>query len=166
MSDEFWPTTGIEHFQFDGVVDCPDAGSAGDGNSEDSECNVIQKNPAVFVALGVITVVNLVGFLAFFNRMSTSPDLTKGEMRKTFSITIIMIYLLVLSLTITGHIHWDADKKLFENFTYVVITVYFGSRTYKQAREIANNSNNLNSSGSNSAGLDAAMDAMTKCRFY
>ena len=158
LAAAFLPATGIEHFQFDGVVDCPDTDSAGDGNPEDSKCNLIQKNPAVFVALGVITVVNLVGFLAFFNRMSTSPDLTKGEMRKTFSITIIMIYLLVLSLTITGHIHWDADKKLFENFTYVVITViifYFGSRTYKQARELANNSNNSNSSGNNSAGSDA-----------
>lgn len=111
----------------------------------------ITKETAIFVALGVIVVVSLIGFLAFFNRLSNSPDFTKGEMRKTFAITIIMIYLLILSLVLTNQIDFfptsqdgeelteqgEFNKDLLENFSYVVITViifYFGSRTYQQAR--------------------------------
>jgi len=111
----------------------------------------ISKETAIFAAFGIIIIVCLVGFLAFFNRLSNSPDFTKGEMRKTFAITIIMIYLLTISLVLTDQIDFfpttddgeklteqgEFNKDLLENFSYVVITVvifYFGSRTYQQAR--------------------------------
>ncbi|MBA4718825.1 MAG: hypothetical protein HRO68_06945 [Nitrosopumilus sp.] len=45
-----------------------------------NECAKLLPNPAIFVALGIIVVVNMIGFLAFFNHMSNSPDLTKGKM--------------------------------------------------------------------------------------
>ena len=115
-------------------------------------CLNMYSNSSVFVALGIIVVVNMVGFLAFFNRMSHSPDLTKGEMRKTFAVTIITLYLLVVALTVTEHISWNDNPKLFENFTYVVITViifYFGSRAWKQAK-----GNNDDSSVQNGDGID------------
>ena len=95
----------------------------------------ISKDTALFAALGIIIIVCLVGFLAFFNRLSNSPDFTKGEIRKTFAITIIMIYLLILSLVLTNQIDFfpltpdgteltkqgEFNQNLLENFSHVVI---------------------------------------------
>ena len=121
----------------------------------DSTYPCITKDTALFAALGIIVVVSLIGFLSFFNRLSHSPDLTKGEMRKTFAISIIMLYLLILSLVLTNQIDLfpldpenpndvkltkqaEFNQELLENFSYVVMTViifYFGSRAYNQARK-------------------------------
>ena len=133
-----------EYFTITPVENCSNITELIDGAEESNQCSTINQNPAIFTALAIIIIVSLVGFLAFFNRMSHSSDLTKGEMRKTFAITIIMIYLLVMALIVTGHIEWNENNKLVENFTYVVITViifYFGSRTFKQARDSVNSSN-------------------------
>lgn len=153
LASVFLPIIDEAHFALPPMKICPD---------DSDKCQIITSNHAIFAALGVIVVVNLVGFLAFFNRMSHSSDLTKGEMRKTFAITIIMIYLLVLSLIITGHIQWQENTKLFENFTYVMITViifYFGSRAYKQARESGNSQNNSSDSDTdNSENSESKVD--------
>ncbi len=96
----------------------------------------ISQDIAIFGALGTITVVTIVGFLAAFNRLSAEPNVTKGEMRKSFAITIIMIYLLVLSLNMTDLISLPEDSTIFENFSTVVIAVivfYFGGRVVQQA---------------------------------
>ncbi|QMU54965.1 MAG: hypothetical protein GKS07_08795 [Nitrosopumilus sp.] len=132
-----------DNFGMSELILCPEGSTDSTDNSATPDvCSKIYPNSPVFVALGIIIVVNMVGFLAFFNRMSQSPDLTKGEMRKTFAVAIITLYLLVVALTVTEHIIWKENSELLTNFTYVVITViifYFGSRAWSQAKGDDNN---------------------------
>ena len=96
---------------------------------------MLLNDPLPLVAgLGVIVIVTILGTLMGFNRLSESPDLTKGEMRKSIAITIIILYLLVIILAITTQLSLenDQEKLVIDNFSNVVIAViifYFGSRT-------------------------------------
>ncbi len=96
---------------------------------------ILRNDPLPLVAgLGVIVIVTILGTLMGFNRLSESPDLTKGEMRKSIAITIIILYLLVIILAITTQLALEneQEKLVIDNFSNVVIAViifYFGSRT-------------------------------------
>ena len=99
-------------------------------------------------SVGVIGIITFSGILIGLNILTGNKNLCKGEMRKAITISFIVVYFALLSLSTINNLgisYTGMFQTMIEHFTYlvgIVIVFYFGSRSVEKYIDAKKHSNN------------------------
>jgi uncharacterized membrane protein HdeD (DUF308 family) len=87
----------------------------------------------LFVAMSGIGIITFLGILALTNLLSEDPKISKGEIRKSITISSIFVYFTLISFVSFSDrtLYPELAKTVVSHFTYIIgiiIAFYFGSR--------------------------------------
>lgn len=99
-------------------------------------------------SVGVIGIFTFFGILMFLNYLTGDKNICQGEMRKAITISFIVVYFALLSLSTINNLgisYTGMFQTMIEHFSYlvgIVVVFYFGSRSVEKYIDTKKHSNN------------------------
>ena len=99
---------------------------------------IILKIESSIFSVGVIGIFTFIWILISLNYLTGDPKICEGEMRKSITITFIVVYLALLALSTNKDIansYSGMFQIMIDHFTYlvgIVVVFYFGSRSVEK----------------------------------